>query len=70
MHTLLTLQTQMNEEFSKAASFFGEDPAKTRSDEFFETFTVFLTDFEVRESFINKPLAIPLFVEYTRRNDS
>ena len=50
MQSLLDLQTRMNVEYEKAVRFFGEDSAKTRSDEFFAVFYQFLGTFEVMVS--------------------
>lgn len=37
----------MKQEYRKVVKFFGEDPAKMRIDDFFGSFTAFITDFEV-----------------------
>jgi cytokinesis protein len=46
MQSLLDLQKRMNVEYEKTVRYFGEDPAKTRSDEFFAVFYQFLGTFE------------------------
>ena len=48
MADLLRLHSRMKQEYHKVVKFFGEDPAKMRIDDFFGTFTAFITDFEVR----------------------
>ena len=37
----------MKQEYRKVVKFFGEDPTKMRIDDFFGSFTAFITDFEV-----------------------
>lgn len=48
MADLLRLHSRMKQEYQKVVKFFGEDPARMRIDDFFGTFTAFITDFEVR----------------------
>ena len=38
---------RMKQEYRKVVKFFGEDPTKMRIDDFFGSFTAFITDFEV-----------------------
>jgi len=47
MADLLRLYGRMKQEYRKVVKFFGEDPAKMRIDDFFGSFTAFITDFEV-----------------------
>jgi len=47
MADLLRLYGRMKQEYRKVVKFFGEDPAKVRIDDFFGSFTAFITDFEV-----------------------
>ena len=47
MADLLKLYSRMKQEYSQAVRFFGEDPVKTRIDDFFGIFASFIADFEV-----------------------
>lgn len=47
MAGLLRLYGRMKQEYRKVVKFFGEDPTKMRIDDFFGSFTAFITDFEV-----------------------
>ena len=48
MAELLRLHSRMKQEYHKVVKFFGEDPARMRIDDFFGTFTAFISDFEVK----------------------
>ena len=47
LNHLVIEYSQMRTEFGKVARFFGEDPARCTTDEFFGTFANFMLDFEV-----------------------
>jgi hypothetical protein len=46
MSDLLRLYSRMKQEFRQVVQFFGEDPARTRIDDFFSIFASFMTDFK------------------------
>ena len=48
MSDLLGLYSRMKQEFRQVVQFFGEDPARTRIDDFFSIFASFMTDFKAR----------------------
>ena len=58
MSELLTLYSQMKQEFRQVVTFFGEDPAQMRVDDFFGIFASFTTDFQV-DSFTSEPTTTP-----------
>ena len=45
---LETLYSRMKREFCQVVQFYGEDPGKTRVDDFFTIFASFSTDFQVQ----------------------
>lgn len=47
IQSLESLQARAMEEFSKVASYFGEDSKSTRTEAFFGIFTEFISKFEV-----------------------
>ncbi len=47
IQSLESLQNRAMEEFSKVASYFGEDGKSTRTEAFFGIFAEFITKFEV-----------------------
>ena len=50
MQSLDSLQQRAMEEFSKVASFFGEDSKATSTEAFFAIFAEFTSKFEVRQN--------------------
>lgn len=50
IQSLESLQTRAMEEFSKAASYFGEDSKSTSTEAFFGIFSDFMSKFEVSYS--------------------
>ena len=48
IQSLESLQTRAMEEFSKVASYFGEDSKSSSTESFFGIFTEFMSKFEVR----------------------
>lgn len=49
LQSLESLQQRAMEEFSRTASFFGEDGKSTSSEAFFGIFAEFMSKFEVRK---------------------
>lgn len=47
IQSMESLQARAMEEFSKVASYFGEDGKSTRTEAFFGIFTEFISKFEV-----------------------
>lgn len=47
MSNLLTIYSQMKQEFNRVVVFYGEDPVKMRIDDFFTIFASFSTEFKV-----------------------
>ena len=47
MREVMSLYSHMKQEFRQVVTFFGEDPAQMRIDDFFGIFASFMADFEV-----------------------
>ena len=51
LQTIVHLQRTAMQDYRQVAKYFGEDPHKMRSDDFFAAFAGFITDYQVNRSF-------------------